>query len=174
MVERGGRVDFASIHQKTVFATSADAICMASAPHTAFERKPHVKAPDKGCQCGYYSVTDVTELPIRASVSCSSHLVYLLEVNVSGVIIPAHAGYRAEHQEVIRVWLPVKCAQCNATPTGLAAIDGFGADMVRDKARDRGLVPVCKLHAQDADAFYNIGDLRDLFATDFEWLNPAV
>lgn len=96
-----GKLEFMSVATDFTFGLDADAKCR-------FSRH---KAPEPECECGFYA----------APADKISHFGYegvTLQVELSGRVIIADLGYRAEHQRVVGVLLP-PCRMCGGEATGV-------------------------------------------------------
>jgi hypothetical protein len=99
-------------------AASCEVLAGALPPPRRWGRRkpppPH-DAPDLGCTCGFYVLSDRAEatelLATRPPVSRMFGAV-LLEVDLAGTVIEFDRGYRAGHQRVLGVQVPRWCLPC--------------------------------------------------------------
>lgn len=151
---------FGSVVHPSTFGNSARAMCMSSHDH---------RAPDSGCACGFYALKDVRKLPFR--VFTSLRRMVLLQVELSGTVIAAQYGYRAGRQDVLRVWVPRRCAVFGCRRHAEYCI-------IRESSldwHDQKLVPACwkhtvKFRRRFKGPRFTLQDLRDQLHTEFEWM----
>lgn len=113
----------------------------------------HTQIPKGKCSCGFYGMR------YKWLVFCNpttAHPFYIarkhenidLRVEFYGKIIEHVAGYRAQHQRILRVILPKRCAKkyCVRKTTNMVRAIDMGIDTF---ASDRMLYPVCTRHCTD-------------------------
>lgn len=71
--------------------------------------------PDPDCECGFYSYPNVFEAMHHDQ---ARHTSMILEVELLGRVIVCTRGYRAGHQRVLKVYLPIECHACHRPTVG--------------------------------------------------------
>ena len=166
LVWREGKPYFSSIFKPAVFTASDDAVCLAGGRYFAEHR-----APEDNCRCGFYSIGHAASLPEKIHTTRSNYNLYcLLQVQVSGKVIPGSRGYRAEHQEVLHVWLPGRCARYRCRAVAMVTSETIGRSIVKDREIDKPLIPACKWHSRGSEHVVTELDLAGLLNTEFSWL----
>jgi hypothetical protein len=145
------------------YGASSDAMCLFS---EVFDGEvspvePGHAVPHPNCECGFYALQARGHLGTTATRSWldSNHKgrACVLEVDLSGTIIPGQVGYRAEHIEVLKVTVPSRCITCDRHATVFAAKKGL-------------LFPTCGRHeAHFKKPVVSLGWLRDQLRTEIEW-----
>jgi len=128
---RNGGLAFTPWMQGTPYPVEADATC---------GRGHHHRAPDLHCACGFYALRE----PPRTWMTPRN---VMLQVELSGKIIVGTKGYRAQHSQVLAVYLG-QC-ECGLPASHVAMID-FQEVWTRGKVpafTEPGQIAVCAAHA---------------------------
>ena len=156
---------FLSLYYESIFGQTSEAECRhvrAVLDH---------KAPKESCTCGYYSLLDPTVLPrVSLPEGFAGVNLYLLQVRLSGVIIEGERGWRAERQDVLKVWLPSRCAVCNREATMLASHYEIGRSPYTAQ-NDFSLIPMCDSHGANSGWRFTIAELRQKLGVECDWIS---
>lgn len=142
--------------------------------------------PEEGCDCGFYALRPDAERQVLGAAHrllCATSV--RLDVELSGTVLEYDLGYRAQHQRVLRVVVPRRCAACArfgdrqravALVTIPVSCDPMPVSVLsRRNASGRepwpALEPVCELHRRARIDAISIGlpDLAGLLGTDVAW-----
>ncbi len=147
-----------------VFSGSEQARChKESDVHRLFlrnhSRRQTHQAPHPDCTCGWYSRKSLGSLALMFKANTIGgyrHRACILEASYSGHIIPGTKGSRAEHQRILRLWIPKKCSapRCHTNANHLAHNLVNGRFMV---------APFCSTHAAQAPQSWSLADIRSEF-----------
>lgn len=149
--------------------------------HTASCYKGH-RAPDPKCECGFYSLKKLQHF---ASLVDYRVATVLLECRYFGRVIPGSRGFRAERQQVVRVWLQPECVirSCDNDAVQVALMDLFrvteDAPMPEDVrevihllAERIPVLSLCDHHSMagsDMCRTFTAQQLREELRTEVEW-----
>lgn len=134
-----------------------------------FHKSGHA-IPSEHCHCGYYSLIDPVKLPERTGNFANPELSVLLQVDLQGVIIPGFDGYRAEVQEVLKVWLTCSCYICHSLATRLQVKSTTRIDRTNLNGIFNLVLPVCGKHANSFEPYFTLDDIRSALGTEVAWM----
>lgn len=104
-------------------------------------RNPEHSAPQLDCTCGFYG------RPYHVDVDQAKEFTVgtvRLDVEFYGKVIEHQFGYRAEHQRILKLWLPANCAICHGLSGTLSFISNSAATLCKscidEHKEDVGLV----------------------------------
>ena len=92
-------------HETRCYGRVARAVCAADGSH---------EAPGETCQCGFYAFRP--DAPMGRSLEPRAGQ-WLLDVRLSGKVVVHEHGYRAQHQRVVGISPPGRCACQQGAPT---------------------------------------------------------
>jgi hypothetical protein len=104
----GVRPPFGDLHDcddTRCYGRTAHAVCAAGEAH---------EAPGESCQCGFYAFRPDAPLGLHLEPRAGQ---WLLDVRLSGKVVVHEHGYRAQHQRVVGISPPTRCACQQGAPT---------------------------------------------------------
>lgn len=133
---------------------------------------PHA-SPAEDCTCGFYAMSQAVRYPpwlrratwdyVRRHAPADQRLLpfrILLDVDLSGTVIVADRGYRAERQRVLRALLDPCCSICGDQAQG-----GFAPTFLRGE-RPAPLWPTCGCQRP---VTHTLSTLTGMFETEVVW-----
>lgn len=142
--------------------------------------------PADGCDCGFYALRpEAEERVLHPSGRLLRVTSVRLDVELSGAVLEYELGYRAQHQRVLRVMIPKRCASCarfdedqEAVALVPVAVNFWqpGVSVLSRTSREGRepwpvLEPACDLHRRARVRAPTIGlaDLTGLLGTEVVW-----
>lgn len=138
-------------------------------------------APQMKCTCGIYSCLSFDELLAGVTIIRQFLSKVLLICNISGRIIEASNGNRAERLEVLEVKICRYCYFCNrkrrkdivyATKIGVIGEDStriYAENVDSSTVYGKLLIPLCDAHKHNCSYLFTLQDLREKLGVDVSW-----